>query len=362
MKKPRHQWETDRVAAVRLETLPQPWQGRPRAEAFALECDGETVGRAAFAMDRQEVDAAAAEDPGVVLAARCWVAARGGRSLALHGPHGPIDCAPFGIEQLVPPAATQAARIITLAPSNAEIVAALGVFDRVVACEDSSDYPPEVTTVERLGPDLGPDLDRVAALGPDLVISSLSVPGMERIVTGLARRAVPQLVLAPKSLADVCRDIVRTADALGVPEAGAAVVADMEAQRVALLAAQRGPSVPVYLEWWPKPMFTPGADCYSNELIALAGGHNVFGARPGSSLQVEPAELVAAAPQVCFVSWCGVAEHKLDPQNLVQREGLETLAAARQGRVFRLDEAFSGRPGPRMLEAARRMAAAIRSS
>jgi iron complex transport system substrate-binding protein len=69
---------------------------------------------------------------------------------------------------------------------------------------------------------------------------------------------------------------------------------------------------------------------------------------------------VAADPDLCFVSWCGVAEDKLDPQNLIRRPGLEGLRAAQAGRVFRLDEAFSGRPGPRMLEAARRMQLAIR--
>lgn len=311
-------------------------------------------------MDRQEVDGVLAHDPGVVLAARCWVAARGGRRLELHGPAGPLDQADFGIGDLAPPGGHAAGRLITLAPSNAEVVAALGAFDRVIACEDSSDHPPQVAELERLGPDLGPDLDRVAALNPDLVLSSLSVPGMERVVTGLAVRGVPQLVLAPKSLADVRREVLRVAAALGLGERGTRVVADMDAEQRALEAARRGPAVPVYLEWWPKPMFTPGRDCYSNELIALAGGRNVFADRAGSSLQIEPHELLAADPRVCFVSWCGVAQDKLDPENLIGRAGLETLAAAREGRVFRLDEAFSGRPGPRMLEAARRMAAAIR--
>lgn len=106
-------------------------------------------------------------------------------------------------------------------------------------------------------------------------------------------------------------------------------------------------------------MFTPGADCFSGELIALAGGTNVFGQRPGASLQIEAQDLVAAAPDICFVSWCGVTEDKLDPEKLTTRPGLEALPAAVAGHVYPLDERFSGRPGPRMLEAARRMAAAI---
>jgi iron complex transport system substrate-binding protein len=170
---------------------------------------------------------------------------------------------------------------------------------------------------------------------------------------------VPQLVSAPRSLADVIADVERVGEALDVGARAAEVRARMEAERAALVADR--PSVParVYLEWWPRPMFSPGRDCYSNELIALAGGVNVFAARPGASVEVTADELRAADPDVCFVSWCGVAEDKLDPQNLCGRAGLGDLRAVRLGRVYPLDEAFSGRPGPRMLEAARRMRRAI---
>ncbi len=359
MKKPEHQWETRLHRAVRLPEVPGSFAGDPRAEAFELRFTDGRLGHVVCGLQRQEADAVAADDPDLAHAVRCWLAARGVRAVNLHGPQGELEVGAIEIADLGTPGEA-GQRLITLAPSNAEVVHALGCFDRVLACEDSSDHPPQTAQLPRLGPDLGPDLDQVAALDADLVVSSLSVPGMERVVTGLRARGVPQTVLAPRSLDDVLGDILRVADALGVPECGAAVVADIEAQRAALRAQCPIEPVRVYLEWWPKPMFTPGRDCYSNELIALAGGVNVFGERPGSSVQVEPAALLQADPDVCFVSWCGVAEHKLDPQNLIGRPGLESLAAGQGGRVFALDEQFSGRPGPRMLEAARRMAAAIR--
>ena len=359
MKKPEHQWETRLHRAVRLPTVPEAFADEPRVEAFELRFFDGRRGGVVCGLNRQEADAVAASDPDLGHAIQCWLVARGARNVELHGPDGPLLRASIEVHTLGSPN-TEHARVITLAPSNAEVVEALGAFERVVACEDSSDHPPAVASLERLGPDLGPNLDRVAELRPDLVLSSLSVPGMERIVTGLAARGVPQLVLAPRCLSDVRADIRRSAQALGLADVGERVAAQMESREAELRAACSGEPTPVYLEWWPKPMFTPGADCYSNELIALAGGRNVFGDRPGSSLEVQAAEVVAAAPEVCFVSWCGVAEDKLDPQNLIARPGLEALSAAQQGRVYRLDEAFSGRPGPRMLEAARRMAAAIR--
>ncbi len=363
MKKPEQQWETRAHRARRVQLDPA-WAERPRAESFELDF-GDRVGTAHLALDGQWVDADSAADPELEGALRAWLFARGCTQLELELEGEGTRRDVISAAQLSDPVpATAPRRIITLAPSNAEMVEALGAFDRVIACEDSSDFPPAVETLERLGPDLGPDLDRVAALAPDLVVSSLSVPGMERIVTGLRARGVPQLVLAPKSLDQIEADIRRTAAALHLVDAGERVAADFAAQREALRQSRPlrpdGEPWRVYLEWWPRPMFTPGGACYSNELIELAGGRNPFAARPESSFELAPEALVAADPDICFVSWCGVAESKLDPRRLIEREGLEDLRAARLGRVLPLDEAFAGRPGPRVLEAARRMAAALR--
>ena len=363
MKKPAHQWQTWRVTAIRRARPPRPLASDPRAEAFDLhDARGVRVGEAMLGLDRQIVDVTVAADPDLLYAVRAWLAARGRFVTNLGTTEGrTIDAAPFHLDELGDPPAPQAARVVTLAPSNAELVDALGAFHRVIACEDSSDRPEACKTLERLGPDLGPDLDRVVELQPDLAVSSLSVPGMERVVTGLRARGVRQVVLAPHGIADVLEDLRRVAAHLRCEDRAEEVVARVEAELEALRRLRVERPARVYLEWWPRPMFSPGAESYADELIALAGGVNVFGDRPGASVQIEPAELVAAAPDVCFVSWCGVAEDKLDPENLRRRPGLEDLPAAQAGRVYALDEALSGRPGPNVLEAARRMAARIRA-
>jgi iron complex transport system substrate-binding protein len=360
--KPLHQWETRQHKALREPSKPERLVADARAESFVLEfADGQT-GSAQCGLAVQYVDERGAEDPDLVHAVSAWLIARGVREINLRRAvdDRPIAVGPIGPEQLGVDAALRfEGPLVSICPSNAEAIWALGCFDRVIACENSSDFPPEVETLERLGPDLGPDLDRIAELGA-VVVSSLSVPGMERNVTGLRARGVPQIVLAPRSIADVLTELERLGRALGVEHRAAAVIADMREQIAALQRrrAHREP-VRVYLEWWPRPMFTPGGDCYSNELVALAGGVNVFADRPGSSLEITAAELLAADPEVCFVSWCGVAAEKLDVRRLIERPGLEQLSAARAGRVFPLDERFAGRPGPRMLEAARVMAMTI---
>jgi iron complex transport system substrate-binding protein len=363
MSKPVQQWQTRQHQAIR--TAERPFADDPRAEAFVLEFEDGRVGRAECGLAQQRVDEHGASDPDLVHAVSAWLIARGARTIALRGPDGELLAeGAISPDQLGTLEHPRAERLISICPSNIEAIWALGCFDRVIACEDSSDFPVEVEQLERLGPDLGPNLDRIAALAPDLVVSSLSVPGMERNVTGLRARGIPQLVLAPRSLADVLAELALLGKLLGVEARASEVVADMRRQIAELKAraAERSTPARVYLEWWPRPMFTPGATCYSNELIALAGGVNVFADRPSSSVEISTDELIAAQPEVCFVSWCGVAADKLDIRRLIDRPGLENLPAAVAGRVYPLDERFSGRPGPRMLEAARIMSAGIRAT
>lgn len=369
MAKPEHQWETASHLAYRVgrEVLDERLSADPRAEAFKLVFGAEHGGgtrQASLGLEAQYVDAEALErDEQVRDCVAAWLIARGARQLRIYDHSGVLlldeAIAPSSLAQTP---GQSVKRIITLSPSGAELVHALGVFDRVIACEDSSDFPPEVSALERLGPDLGPKLDRVAELKPDLVVSSLTVPGMERVVSGLRRRGVKQFVCAPRGLEDVRTEIRALSIVLGVRDEGERALALFDAEGQDLLDAQVAGAVPVrvFLEWWPRPIFTPGRDCYSNELIALAGGVNVCADHPGSSFEISPEGVVATDPEVYFISWCGVAADKLDPRRVIERPGFEKLAVAKRGAVYPLDEAFAGRPGPRMLEAARIMARAIR--
>lgn len=279
-------------------------------------------------------------------AAMAWLMARGGRELNLNGGRRPI--AP---EDLDRPPTGPVRRLVSIAPSNAEIVGALQATELLVGVESSSDFPPMVSALPRLGPDLHVDMAALAALKPDLVLASLTVPGMERNITALEQLGVPYLVLAPRNLAEIRREIGRVGQVLGREAAAEEVLRNMD-QRIARLRRENARERPVrvYLEWWPKPMFTPGRSCWSNELIELAGGVNVFRELTGQSRQVSPAEVAAADPEVIFISWCGVPMDKLNARRVLEREGLEGVSAIRNGRVYPVDECLLGRPGPRVVD------------
>jgi iron complex transport system substrate-binding protein len=334
-----------------FKTGAHTWRATDEPGAYRAEPVGVEIH---LSLERQYLPAEV-RTPQLERIAAAWVIARGGRMLNLDGVPRPI--AP---EHLDRSARGPVRRLVSIAPSNAEIVGALGATHLLVGVESSSDFPPEVKSLPRLGPDLHVNLEVLAALSPDLVLASLCVPGMERNIAGLERIGVPYLVMAPQSLADIRADILRVGAAIGAGEAAARVVADMDARLEALRQDHANwPPVPVYLEWWPKPMFTPGRACWSNELITLAGGRNVFADKPGQSTEVTPEEVARANPEVIVVAWCGVPYDKLNVNRVLSRAGLEGVSAVRRRRVHAVNESLLGRPGPRVVEGVEAIARAI---
>lgn len=255
-------------------------------------------------------------------------------------------------------------RLVSLAPSNTEIVHALGLDDWLVGVDDWSDYPPEtVELLPRLGPDLQIDLDEVEALQPDLVLASLSVPGMEQVVEGVKARGLPHVVLNPLTLDEVYADILRVGELTGVADRAREVVDGLRerARRIrASVDEAAGPGarpLDVYLEWWPKPLITPGRRSWVNDQLHLAGGRNVFGHLEVASQPVTECDVFARDPDVILLCWQGALEKAMDAARVQARPGwTERLRAAREGRIFVLPEDLFGRPGPRLIDGAAMLA------
>lgn len=244
-------------------------------------------------------------------------------------------------------------RIVAHTCSNTEIVCALGRADWLVGVDDHSDYPTDVVdALPRIGPDLDIDVDRVAALKPDLVITSLTVPGHERCLARLEAAGLPCLVTQPHTLDDVAGDIRRIAEALNGERAAAPIL-----DRFAAAMNRPAPAdpVPILVEWWPKPVIVPGRKSWVNEMLRLAGGINPFADRDAESLEISPEEAAAAGPEAVVMSWCGVEEAKYRPHIVARRDGWQDVPAVRNERIVPISEAWLGRPGPRLLDGIERL-------
>ena len=244
-------------------------------------------------------------------------------------------------------------RVVSLTCSNTEIVAALGCAEMLVGVDDHSDFPAEIVAgLPRVGPDLSVDVERVAALAPDLVLASLTVPGHEAVVEAVERAGLPYVAPEPTSLADVARDVREIAGLLGVAARGEALAAELEAAFAPPGAVDPPVSAAprILLQWWPKPVIAPGRLSWASELIELAGGRNPLAGEPVKSRPVPDDEVREIAPDAMVLSWCGVAPDKVRPDVVYGNPAWRDLPFVRDRRVFLVPEAVVGRPSPRLLD------------
>lgn len=252
-------------------------------------------------------------------------------------------------------------RVVSHTCSNTEIVCALGCAPLLVGVDTDSDYPPGIVApLPKLGRDLELDVAAVAALRPDLVLTSLTVPGHERIVAELREAGLPHLVIDPIGLDGVYDSIVQVAEALGVLKKGRSLVAQMQADMPPV--EPDGPRPRVLVEWWPKPVIAPARQSWVNELVRLAGGVNPFEGRDGKSAEISDDEARAAAPDAIVMSWCGVKEDKYRADVVARRPGWAEVPAVEHGRIHPVTEAFLGRPGPRLVEGYRALVQVCRGA
>ncbi len=240
-------------------------------------------------------------------------------------------------------------RIVSHTCSNTEIVCALGAADWLVGVDQDSDFPPEVVApLPKLGRDLSLDVAAVKALAPDLVLSSQTLPGHQRLVEQLRAENLPTLVCEPLSLDDVFADIRRIARALDLAERGEALVSQMQDAMPPVEPADDAPSLLV--EWWPKPVIAPTRDSWATDLIARAGGRNPWGGVAGKSVPLNDDQILRAAPDIVVMAWCGVPLQNYRAQIVRRRAGWEQVPAVRRNRIHPISEAWLGRPGPRLVE------------
>lgn len=240
-------------------------------------------------------------------------------------------------------------RVFSHTCSNTEIVCALDCAKTLIGIDTDSDFPPEIVApLPKLGRDLDLDVAAALALKPDLVLTSLTVPGHERIVEEFRGAGVETLVCDPQSLEDVYEDIRRIARALDVMASGEHLIAEMRAAMPAV--EPPSPRQRVLIEWWPKPVIAPARLSWATDLVELAGGVNPWAVIDAKSAPLSDAQILAEPPDLIVMSWCGVREENYRADVVSRRPGWDAIPAVAQGRIVPITEAWLGRPGPRLVE------------
>jgi iron complex transport system substrate-binding protein len=256
-------------------------------------------------------------------------------------------------EKLVPQ------RVVSLQPSVTVTLRDLGLLDRLVACTKYCvDVCPEVlaTGCIIVEDSWSAKADQIMAAKPDLVIAS--VPYQLESVAEILKSGLPFLGLAPKTLDDIYKDIMMIArvmglEARGESQDGTTLVATMERQVQSMWQRTVGAERPlVYCEEWGKPLIL--SQTWVAELVEAAGGR--FFGRPGKHATEE--EVAAADPDVIVAAWCGAGD-RVPLEKIIPKRGWEQTKAAKNGRVYCINDEFLNTPASTLMQGLHALAAAI---
>ena len=245
-------------------------------------------------------------------------------------------------------------RVVCASPAVAEIVFALGCGDRVVGVSEFTDWPPEAAARPTIGSAFAPNRERVLALAPDVVLTQGQSVALETFARtqGIGFRTVPL-----DTLADLRAAIAAFAEIFGVPDRGRELLEQMEAD-FAELPAREPISVFIALGHAPGDLaglMTAGPGTFLSEIVALAGGSNVFADVATLWPKISQESLVRRQPALV-----------LDVQSMPADDARRAALAAdweklgfRADQVRIVDEDVLLKPGPRAAQAAARVAAAL---
>ena len=247
-------------------------------------------------------------------------------------------------------------RIVSLAPSNTEILYALGLGDRVVGVTEYCDYPPEAKQKPKIGGFANIDLEKVIGLNPDLVLATNI--HAEAVVSELQKRGVTVVVIEPKNVDDVLTKIAFVGKLTGKSDNATRLTAQLKNRidAVTTTVATVKTKSRVFYEI-DKTLFTPGPGSFIDDMITKAGGLNIAADAKDAYTQLSPEAIIAKDPQVILLGDMNFGE---SPESVKARPGWSNISAVKNGRVIPIaDENIVSRPGPRIVEGLELIARAL---
>jgi iron complex transport system substrate-binding protein len=245
-----------------------------------------------------------------------------------------------------------AVRVVSLAPSNTEILFAIGAGEQVVGRDEFSDYPAEASAMPSVGGGFGDyNQEAIVDLEPDLVLAAeINTP--EQVQT-LADLGLNVFWLAnPTSMDEMYTNLEIVARLTAHEEEAAELVKSLKKRvdRVNQKIAEAAESPRVFYELdstEPNAPWTAGPGTFIDTLIQMAAGENVAADLEGQYVQISLEKLVVEDPEVILL---GDAAYGITRESVAQRAGWESLSAVESGRVYPFDDNLVSRPGPRLVD------------
>lgn len=248
-------------------------------------------------------------------------------------------------------------RIVSLLPSNTEILFAAGAGEQVIGVTSFCNYPPEATTREQIGGITNQtiSIEAITALEPDLIVAS---GAQTDAIQTLTETGLVVIVLEPATLVDIYANIELVGRITAHSDQAAGLVADM--QRRAEAVTTKVATVPeaerptVFYEVWNEPLMTAGPNTFIGQLVTLAGGRLIFSDVEEDWPQVSAEVIIERDPTVIL----GPDSNSeiLTSEQIAARPGWAQIAAVQGERIYLLNGDIVSRPGPRIIDALEAMA------
>jgi len=246
-----------------------------------------------------------------------------------------------------------AQRIVSLAPSNTEILYALGAGDKIVGRDEFSDYPLEAKSLPSVGGSMGEyDFEAIAALEPDLVLAT-SINTPKQIKTLEEMGITVYMLPNPDDLEGLYSNLMIVGELTGQTTNADNLVASLKIRVQAVLdnvkEAGSTPSVFYELDGTdPAKPWTAGPDTFMSKWISLAGGYNVGDKLDASWAQISQEALIVADPEIILL---GDAAYGMTPEQVAARPGWDAISAVKNWKILVFDDNLISRPGPRLVDA-----------
>ena len=248
-------------------------------------------------------------------------------------------------------------RIISLSPSNTEILFALGLDEKVVGVTEYCNYPEAAISKPKVGGFSTVDIEKVVSLEPDLVLatnihSKTVIPAMEKL-------GLTVVALTPASLTEMLDSITLVGKITGQDRQAKELVRSLRSRieaitdRTQTLPSNQMPRV--FYITWHDPLMTAGTETLANDVILHAGGQNIASDISGNKT-IDLETVIYRDPQVIVAS-IGMGSGKDLPWQYIQDEPrLKNTQALLSDRIYKIDGDLIHRPGPRAVEALEQMA------
>ena len=241
-----------------------------------------------------------------------------------------------------------ALRVIAMAPHATELVYAAGGAEKIIAAVDYSDYPEAAKLLPRIGSNRQIDMERVAALRPDLIIVWMH-GNSERQIEQIRALGIPMFHSEPKKLDEIPGSLNRIGKLMGTEKVADAAAADLRRQLAALAARYAGrPPVRMFYQVWDKPLYTLNGGHIVSDAIRLCGGVNIYAGMKVTAPVVSVESVLGEDPEAIF----GGGGRSREDGGVAIWKAYSGLTAARRDNLFRLDSDLLNRAGPRMIAGA----------